>query len=97
MSNSRQSPRPSSPSPPPLPSFDGGPELIAPSQTRSNTTVAFWMRGTDLLPDGRERMDERCVDRGNIGAVGRIVAGGKGADAPVVHAGTGSSIGRSVS
>src|SRR3954449_4001018 len=37
MSNSRQSPRPSSPSPPPLPSFDGGPELIAPSQTRSKS------------------------------------------------------------
>jgi hypothetical protein len=27
-----------------------------------STTVAFWMRGSDLLPDGRERMDERCVD-----------------------------------
>src|SRR3954453_4371759 len=65
--------------------------------TDPSTTVAFWMRGSDLLPDGRERMDERGVDRGNIGAVGRIVAGGKGADAPVVHAGAGSGIGGSVS
>src|SRR3954452_13930781 len=65
--------------------------------TRSNTTVAFLARGSDLLPDGWERMDERRVNQGNIGAVGRIVAGGKGADAPLVHAGTGSGIGGSVS
>src|SRR3954447_16395607 len=97
MSNSRQSPRPSSPSPPPLPSFDGGPELIAPSQTRSNTTVAFWMRGSDLLPGGWERMDERRINRGDTGAVGRVAAGGKGADAPVVDAGAGGGIGGSVS
>src|SRR3954463_1133957 len=63
----------------------------------SSTTVAFLARGSDLLPDGWERMDERCIDRGNVGAVGRIVAGGKGADAPLVHAGTGSGIGGSVS
>src|SRR4051812_43936129 len=63
----------------------------------STTTVAFLARGSDLLPDGWERMDERRVNRGNIGAVGRIVAGGKGADAPLVHAGTGSGIGGSVS
>src|SRR4051794_41845821 len=61
-----------------------------------NTTVAFWMRGSDLLPDSRERMDERRVDRGNIGAVGRIVAGGKGAHAPVIHAGTGGGLGGAV-
>src|SRR4051812_49524644 len=54
------------------------------------------MRGSDLLLDSRERMDERRVDRGNIGAVGRIVAGGKGADAPVVHAGPGSGLGGAV-
>ena len=51
------------------------------------------MRGSDLLLDSRERRDERRVDRGNIGAVGRIVAGGKGAHAPVVHAGTGGGLG----
>src|SRR3954463_16486165 len=62
-----------------------------------STTVAFLRRGSDLLPDGRERMDERRVDRGNVGAVGRIVAGGEGADAPVVHAGTGGGLGGSVS
>src|SRR4051794_37250922 len=62
-----------------------------------STTVAFWMRGSDLLPDGRERMDERRVDRGNIGAVGRIVTGGEGADAPTVHAGTGGGLGGCVS
>src|SRR5215212_7754687 len=66
-------------------------------QTRRSTTVAILTRGSDLLPDGRERMDERGVDRGHIGAVGGIVAGGEGADAPLVHAGTGSGIGRSVS
>src|SRR4051794_41939061 len=64
--------------------------------SRSSTTVAFWMRGSDLLPDGRERMDERRVDRGNIGAVGRIVTGGEGADAPTVHAGTGGGLGGGV-
>src|SRR3954469_10097649 len=42
-------------------------------------------------------MDERRVDRGNVGAVGRIVAGGEGADAPVVHAGTGGGLGGAVS
>src|SRR4051795_6055004 len=62
-----------------------------------NTTVAFLMRGSDLLPDSRERIDERRVDRGNTGAVGGIVAGSEGANAPAVHAGTGSGIGRSVS
>jgi hypothetical protein len=61
------------------------------------TTVALWMRGSDLLPDGWERMDERRVDRGNIGAVGGIAAGGEGADAAVVHAGPGGGVGRSVS
>src|SRR4051794_37853988 len=68
-----------------------------PPSARPTTTVAFWMRGSDFLADGRERMDERRVDRGNIGAVGRIVAGGEGADAPVVHAGTGSGLGGCVS
>src|SRR4051812_24782235 len=64
---------------------------------RSSTTVAFLMRGSDLLPDSRERIDERRVDRGNTGAVGGIVAGSEGANAPAVHAGTGSGISRSVS
>src|SRR4051794_36333179 len=67
------------------------------AETGTNTTVAFLRRGSDLLSDGRERMDERRVDRGNIGAVGRIVAGGEGADAPVVHAGPGGGLGGSVS
>src|SRR4051812_8137810 len=66
-------------------------------QTQRSTTVAFLARGSDLLPDGWERMDERRVDRGNLGAVGGIVAGSEGADAPVVHAGTGSGLGGSVS
>src|ERR1044071_2980485 len=60
---------------------------------RTTTTVAVLTRGSDLLPDGRERTDERRVSRGYIGALGRIVAGGEGADAPVVHAGPGSGIG----
>src|SRR4051812_50221815 len=63
---------------------------------RSSTTVAFLMRCCELLPDGWERMDERRVDRGNIGAVGRIVAGGEGADAPVVHTGPGGGLGGAV-
>src|SRR3954469_11156709 len=63
----------------------------------SNTTVAFLMRRSDLFPGSWERMDERGIDRGDTGALGRIVAGGKGADAPVVHAGAGSGIGGSVS
>src|SRR4051812_50029294 len=64
--------------------------------TGLSTTVAFLTRSSDLLPDGRERMDERRVDRGNIGAVGRVVAGGEGADAPVVYAGTGGGLGGAV-
>src|SRR3954469_22059621 len=51
------------------------------------------MRRSALFPDGRERMDERGIDRGDTGAVGGIAAGGKGADAPVVHAGAGSGAG----
>src|SRR4051812_21472358 len=47
--------------------------------SQNNTTVAILTRSSDLLPDGWERMDERRVDRGNIGAVGGIVAGGEGA------------------
>src|SRR3954452_6702549 len=65
--------------------------------TGLSTTVAFLTRGSDLLPGGWERMDERRVDRGDRGALGRIVAGGEGADAPVVHAGTGGGLGGSVS
>src|SRR3954469_22642215 len=64
---------------------------------RLSTTVAILMRRSDLFPDGRERMDERGIDRGDTGAVGGIAAGGKGADAPVVHAGAGSGIGGCVS
>src|SRR3954447_21851986 len=65
--------------------------------TGLSTTVAIFMRRSDLSRGGRERMDERRVDRGNIGAVGRIVAGGEGGDALLVHTGTGSGIGGSVS
>src|SRR3954449_13176696 len=65
--------------------------------TGLSTTVAFLMRRSDLFPGSWERMDERGIDRGDTGALGRIVAGGKGADAPVVHAGAGSGIGGSVS
>ena len=46
--------------------------LFTLSREGRSTTVVFLTRGSDLLPDGRERMDERRVDRGNIGAVGRI-------------------------
>src|SRR4051794_29241403 len=81
-----------------LPSFPSLAPLFGPNpSTRPSTTVAFLTRGSDLLPDGWERMDERRVDRGNIGAVGRVVAGGEGADAPVVYAGTGGGLGGSVS
>src|SRR3954465_5626266 len=62
-----------------------------------NTTVAFLRRSCDLLPGGRERMDERCIDRGDAGALGGIAAGGEGADAAVVHAGTGGGLGGPVS
>src|SRR4051812_22334479 len=55
----------------------------------SNTTFAFLMRRSDLFPGGWERMDERCIDRGDTGALGGIAAGGKGADAPVVQVGAG--------
>jgi transposase InsO family protein len=49
------------------------------------------------FPGGWERLDERRINRGDAGALGVVAAGGKGADAPAVHAGTGGSIGRSVS
>src|SRR3954449_7992710 len=67
------------------------------SRSGPSTTVAFLMRGSDLLPDSRERIDERRVDRGNTGAVGGIVEVMDVANGPAVHAGTGSGIGRSVS
>ena len=67
-------------------------ELPAPS-----TTVAFLVRCSDLFPGGWERMDERRINRGDTGALGRVAAGGKGANAPVVHAGAGGGIGGSVS
>src|SRR3954454_9846589 len=72
-------------------------DLVDRRINRSTTTVALLIKGSDLLPDSRERMDERRVDRGSIGTVGGIVAGGEGADTPVVHAGPGSGIGGSVS
>ena len=62
-----------------------------------STTVAFLMRRSDLFPGGWERMDERRINRGDTGALGRVAAGGKGANAPVVHAGAGGGIGGSVS
>src|SRR3954453_17403957 len=66
------------------------------SSNSASTTVAFLARGSDLLPDGWERMDERRINRGNAGAVGGIAAGGEGADAPLVHAGTGGGLGGGV-
>src|SRR5689334_17224783 len=70
------------------------PEPIA---HRSSTTVAVLMRPSDLLPGGWERQDEWCIDRGDAGALGGIAAGGEGADAAVVHAGTGGKVGWPVS
>src|SRR3954447_19229393 len=67
------------------------------SGSRPSTTVAMLMRRSDLFPGCWERMDERRIDRGDTGGVGRIAAGGKGADAPVVHAGAGGGISGSVS
>src|SRR3954465_11212147 len=67
------------------------------SRTATSTTVAILMWRSDLFPGDREGVDERCIDRGDAGALGRIAAGGEGADAPVVHAGTGGHVGRCVS
>src|SRR6185436_16357758 len=63
----------------------------------TSTTVAILMRRSDPLPTGREEENERCVDRGDAGALGVVAAGGKGADAPALYAGPGSGIGGSVS
>jgi len=44
-------------------SFPGnGAELGLQDSTRASTTVAFLMEGSDLLPGGWERVDERRVD-----------------------------------
>jgi hypothetical protein len=59
----------------------------------STTTVVFLMRRSELLPGGWERLDEWCIDRGDAGALGGIASGGKGADAPLVHAGAGGQVG----
>src|SRR5215217_4941345 len=72
-------------------------QTCTPLQTRRSTTVAILTRRSDLLPTGREEENERCIDRGDAGAVGRVAARGKGADAPALYAGPGSGIGGSVS
>src|SRR5919199_5009117 len=62
----------------------------ASQRPRPSTTVAFLIWSSDLLPDYREGGDERCIGRGDAGALGGVAAGGKGTDAAPVHAGTGS-------
>src|SRR4051812_10236696 len=64
---------------------------------RPSTTVAFLIQSSEVLPGDREGMDERCIDRGDAGALGGIAAGGEGAHVPVVPAGPGGGVGRSVS